>query len=111
MTAPVEIFVPITFFALIGFVVYFTTKFSYQTKKAILDKGGKIEVVKRKFPLIEIGLTVLGVSLGLALSVIPQTSSLPEESKGLLIGACILLFGGLGLVAAFFVRKRFDEKK
>jgi len=104
-------FVPITFFALIAFVVYFTTKFNYQTKKEILDKGGNIELTKKKFPFLEIGLTVLGIGLGLAISVFPQSSNLSEESKGLLIGACILLFGGGGLVAAFFIRRRLDEKK
>jgi len=102
--------VPIAFFALIGLVVFFTTKFSYQTKKAILDKGGKIELAKKKFPLLEIGLTIVGLGIGLATAVIPQSSGLPEDSKGLLVAACILLFGGLGLVSAFYIRKRLDEK-
>lgn len=85
--------------------------FNYQIKKAILDKGGNIELAKNKFPFLEIGLTILGIGLGLAISVFPQSSNLPEDSKGLLIGACILLFGGAGLVSAFFIRKRLDEKK
>lgn len=107
----VDIFVPISFFALIVLVVYFTAKFNYKTKKAILDKGGKIELDRKRFPFLEIGLTILGIGLGLAISVIPQSSSLPEDSKDLLIGACILLFGGAGLVSAFFIRKRLDEKR
>jgi hypothetical protein len=111
MASLVEIFVPIAFFALIVLVVYFTSKFNYQTKKAILDKGGNIELAKKKFPFLEIGLTVLGVGLGLAISVIPQASNLPEDSKDLLIGACVLFFGGGGLVSAFYIRKRLDEKK
>lgn len=107
----VEIFVPIAFFALVVLVVYFVSKFNYQTKKAILDKGGNIELTRKRFPFLEIGLTILGVGLGLGMSVIPQSSNLPEDSKDLLIGACILLFGGGGLVSAFFIRKRLDEKK
>jgi hypothetical protein len=107
----VEVLVPMTFFALIALVVYFTAKFSYQTKKAILEKGGNIELAKRKFPFLEIGLTTIGIGLGLAFSVIPESSSLSEDSKGLLIGASILFFGGAGLVSAFFMRKRIDEKK
>ncbi len=111
MTSLVEIFVPVSFFALIVLVVYFTTKYNYQIKKAIIDKGGDIEIAKKKFPFLEIGLTILGVGLGLAISVIPQSSNLSEDSKDLLIGACILLFGGAGLVSAFFIRKKLDEKK
>ena len=107
----VEILVPIAFFALTAFVVYFSVKYNYRIKKAILDKGGNLERTKKKFPFLEIGLTALGIGLGLAVSVFPQSSNLPEDSKDLLIGACILLFGGGGLVSAFFIRKKLDEKK
>ncbi len=106
-----EIFIPVSFFALIILVVYFTSKFNYQTKKAILEKGGKIELHKRKFPFLELGLTILGIALGLAFAVIPQSLNLSEDAKGLLIGASILFFGGLGLISAFFIRRRLDEKK
>jgi hypothetical protein len=109
MTPLANSLIPFAFFALIGLVVYFTSKFNYQIKKAILDKGGNIELRKKKFPFLEIGLTFFGVGLGLAFSVIPQTSFLPEDSKELLIGACILLFGGSGLISAFFIRRRLDE--
>lgn len=111
MSHLVEILVPLAFFALIVLVVFFTTKYNYKIKKAILEKGGNIELVKRKFPFLEIGLTILGIGLGLAVAVIPQSLNLPEDSKGLLIGACVLLFGGGGLVSAFFLRKKVDEKR
>jgi len=104
------ILITIAFFALIVLVVYFVTKYNYQVKKAILDKGGNIELAKRNFPFLEIGLTIIGVGLGLAISVIPQSSNLHGDSKDLLIGACILFFGGVGLVSAFFIRKKIDEK-
>ena len=111
MAASIGILVPIGFFALIVLVVFFIAKYNYQTKKAILDKGGNIELTKKKFPFLEIGVTILGIGLGLGFSVIPQSSNLPEDSKGLLIGACILLFGGLGLISAFLIRRKLDEKK
>lgn len=102
--------ITIAFFVLIALVVYFITKYNYQVKKAILDKGGNIEQVKKKAPFLESGLTIIGVGLGLAMAVIPQTSQLPGDSKDLLTGACILLFGGGGLVSAFFIREKLDEK-
>jgi hypothetical protein len=105
-----EIFVPITFFALIGLILYFTLKYNYQIKKTILEKGGSIEVTKKRFPLLEIGLSLIGLGLGLAVSVIPQSTNLPDDSKGLLIGACILLFGGLGLISAFIIRRRIEKQ-
>jgi hypothetical protein len=50
----VEMFVPIAFCAMIVLVVYFTTKYNYQTKKALLEKGVNIELAKRRFPFLEI---------------------------------------------------------
>jgi hypothetical protein len=109
MNTEAGVLITIAFFALIALVVYFATKYNYQVKKAILDKGGTIE--KRKFPFLESGITTIGLGLGLAMSVLPQSSQLSGDSKDLLTGACILLFGGGGLVSAFFIRKKIDEKK
>jgi len=107
----VGLFVPLSFFALIVLVVFFTSKYNYQTKKAILEHGGNIETKKKKFPVWEIGLTTIGLGVGLAVSVLPQMSDLPEEPKGLLVTACILLFGGLGLISSIFIKKRFEKKE
>jgi Ca2+/Na+ antiporter len=107
----VEMFIPVAFCAMIVLVVYFTTKYNYQTKKAIIDKGVNIELKKKKFPFLEIGLTAIGIGLGLAIAAFPLSSNLSKEIKELLIGAFTLLFGGVGLVSAFFIRIRLEEKK
>ena len=106
----VGILVPISLFAMIGLIVYFVSKFSYQTKKAILDKGGNAEDFKKKYRLLDFGLLIVGFGIGLSLAVIPQTSNLAEEAKDLLVGACIFIFGGLGLLTAFFIRRKIDKK-
>ena len=111
MTHSLDFIIPIAFFALIVLVVYFTTKYNYKTKMAILEKGGKIETTKKRFPFLEVGLSLLGIGLGLAISVIPQSSGLPESSKDLLVGAFVLLFGGIGLVSAFFIRMRIEKQQ
>ena len=110
MTPDAEVFIPITFFAAIVLIVYFTAKYSHATKKAILEKGGNIEITKKKFPFLEIGLTLLGVGLGLAVAAIPQSFDIETDLKGLLTAACILLFGGAGLVSAFFIRRKLDKQ-
>ncbi len=107
----VEILVPVSFFAMIVLIVYFTSRYKHQTKKAIIESGGNIELPKRKFPLLEIGLTVLGIAVGLAAAVIPQLSNLPDAATGLLTGASILLFGSLGLLLSFFIRKKLERKE
>ena len=105
-----EVLVPMSFFASVVLVIYFISRFNYQIKKSILDKGRDIELTKSRFPFLEIGLTIVGVGLGLAISSIAQLSHLPEDAKELLIGACVLLFGGSGLVSGFLIRKRFEKK-
>ncbi|MCG8702175.1 MAG: hypothetical protein MI922_29245 [Bacteroidales bacterium] len=107
----VEILVPVAFLALVFLITYFALKYNYQLKKAILEKGGTVELNKRKFPFLEIGLTVFGIGFGLVVSAMLQSLNIPNNSKELLVGACILLFGGAGLVSAFFIRKNLDEKK
>jgi hypothetical protein len=47
----------------------------------------------------------------LAIAAFPLSSNLSKEIKELLIGAFTLLFGGVGLVSAFFIRIRLEEKK
>ncbi len=107
----VEILIPIAFFSAVAVVICFITVYNYRTKKEILEKGGNIELPRKRFPLLEIGLAILGIGLGLVASSIVKASNLPAESKDLLIGACILLFGGGGLISAFFIRRNLDEKK
>lgn len=105
----VSILVPISFFALIAIVVFFTLKYNYQIKKALIEKGEKLDLPKRKFPFLELGFSVLGIGLGLAVSVITQSFNLSDDSKDLLLGACVLFFGGLGLVSALLIRKRIEK--
>lgn len=106
-----EILVPVSFFAMVVLIVFFTSKYKHQTKKAIIESGGNIEFPKRKFPLLEVGLTVLGIAIGLAVAVIPQSANLPDSSTGFLTGASILLFGSVGMLLSFFIRKKLEKRE
>jgi len=106
----VEIFVPIAFFAMLVLIVYFTARYNHQTKMAILEKGGNLDMTKKRFPFLEIGLTLLGVGLGLIISLILQSFNIAEGSKDMLTGACILIFGGAGLISAFFIRRKLEKQ-
>ena len=102
--------VPIAFIAMVVLVVYFSAKFQYQTKKAIIEKGGNIEFPKKKFPILEIGCTILGVGLGLGVAALFQLTNFPGDSKDLLTGSFILLFGGAGLVSGYFIRRKLEKE-
>lgn len=105
-----SILISITAFAMIVLIVYFIAKYNYQTKKLIIESGKDLEFKKKRFPFFEIALTLIGIGIGLVLSIIPKAMELNDEITGLLIGAFILIFGGLGLVLSIFLRKKIDNK-
>jgi len=109
-TPAAEVLIPVAFFTMLTLVVYFTARFNYLTKKEILEKGGGIEMAKRRFPFFELGITIIGIGVGLLFAVIPQSMNIPENIQGLFTGASILVFGGAGIVLAFFLRKKLDAK-
>lgn len=109
-TPAAEVLIPVAFFTMITLVVYFTARFNYLTKKEVLEKGGDVEMAKRRFPFFELGITVIGIGVGLIFAVIPQSMNLPENIQGLFTGASILIFGGAGIVTSFFIRKKIDAK-
>lgn len=105
-----EIIIPVAFFAMVFLIVYFTSKYNYKLKQAIIEKGGNVELTRKKFPLIELGAVILGIGLGLGLAIIPQSMSISEDTKDLFTGALVLIFGGAGLVSAFFIRRKIENK-
>ncbi len=111
MAEIIDSIVPLALFTLIVLVVYFPAKFNYQIKKSIIEKGGNIQLPQKTFPFLEIGLTLLGIGMGLGFAVIPQQSGLDGDAKDLMTAACILLFGGIGLISSFFIRRKLDAKK
>ncbi|MFV0291536.1 MAG: hypothetical protein ACK5IJ_11680 [Mangrovibacterium sp.] len=107
----VAMVVPGTFFTMAALMVYWVMKYRYQTKKAILEKGGDISESKRPFPFLEVGLMAIGIGVGLAIGTAFQFMAIPAEAVDKITGACMLLFGGLGIVIAFFIRRKIDEKR
>ncbi|NMM47897.1 DUF6249 domain-containing protein [Marinigracilibium pacificum] len=106
-----ELLIPLGFFTTIILIVYFTMKYNYQIKKEIIAKGGDIKFPDKKMRYLEFGLTMIGLSIGFAMSVFAVTSDLANEAKGLMVTACIIFFGGVGLLIGVFLRKRIEDQQ
>lgn len=108
-----EILIPISFFVLTAFVIYFVAKFSYETKKALIEKGGNIEFPKKqfRFPLIEVGMTCVGMGIGLLASLLPMSMNIPTEFQEMTTAASVFTFSGLGMISAYFLRRKLEEKQ
>lgn len=90
-------------------VVFFVTKYTYLTRKAMYEKGITNTGNRNVLYLFDVAFTAIGVGVGLGFSAILPTLSMPEDSKDLLVSALILVFGGLGLFSGHFVRKRVGQ--
>lgn len=105
----VGMLVPISGFSMIVLIVYFVSKYKSQTRLAIIEKGGNIEFPKKKMRYLEIGFAIIGFGIGLAIAAFTSTIPMPEESMILSNFAFPLIFGGLGLVSAYFIRRKLEK--
>lgn len=75
------------------------------------------------FSALKLGCLLVGMGLGLLIGFMICTSYIPDylerymndgriyrESISLVYGACVLLFGGIGLVAAFIAELKLSKK-
>lgn len=105
----IEAMIPMAFFAMIVLVIYFTSKYNYELKKQVIESGKEIDFPKRKWPILEFAFTLIGIGIGLLVSLIPHTMELKEQLIVLLTFSSVLVFGGAGLTTAYFVRRKLDK--
>ncbi|MBX2877677.1 MAG: hypothetical protein KTR30_36495 [Saprospiraceae bacterium] len=91
------------------FVTYFITKYNYLLKKALLDRGEYERFARRKIRFLELGCLMVGLGFGLGFSSFfyvagGQWTVLAE----LMSYVFPLIFGGTGLLAAYFIRRKFE---
>src|SRR5210317_1669951 len=104
-----EILVPISMFAATFGVIYVFVTARNRERMAMIEKGvdPKDFLAKPKtnnHGIIKWALLLVGVGIGLFLgSVLETYTDIPEEPAYF---ACALLFGGLGLVAAYLITKK-----
>lgn len=91
-------------------VIYIIARFTYLTKKAMIDKGIYVEQKTRQFKYLDIGCIVFGLGTGLLVASIFTTMDLLEDTMDLLVWGTILIFGASGLIVAHFIRKRLENR-
>ncbi len=93
-----------------GFVliVFIIAKYTYLIKKAMIEKGVTTIQSGQKFRYLDIGCIVMGLGFGLLFSSIYTNMNITEDTMDLLVWGTISVFGGMGLIAAHFVRNKLD---
>lgn len=110
------ILVPIASLATILAIIYLIVTAKNRERMAMIEKGvnpqdfmAKPKTRSNAFGIITWGLLLVGVGLGLFFgSLLEAYTDIQEEPAYF---ACALLFGGLGLVLAYFITKKVDADK
>jgi len=110
-----EIIVPVTLFGSVFGIVYVYLITRNKERLAMIEKGIDMSLFARKhgdespmrYWVIKVGFLMIGVALGVLVGSMAANSIMEEDQA---YPAMILLFGGLALVASYFVEKKLREK-
>lgn len=109
-----EILVPITFFIFCFGVVYVVITARNKERMAMIENGADPKLFRpdpryRTFITLTAALFLIGIGVGVfAGNLIENYTSLDEESGYF---SMIALFGGLGLLVSFLIRKRIINEE
>ncbi|MCB0629862.1 MAG: hypothetical protein R2824_28340 [Saprospiraceae bacterium] len=107
MSSMYEVLTMLALFAAVVIVIYILARYTYLTKKIMAENGAYAPgATFERFRYLEIGCIIFGLGVGLGLSSVFTLMDLGEDTMDLLIYGTILIFGGLGLAAAHFIRDR-----
>lgn len=96
--------------AVVGLVVivFIIAKYSYQVKKAMIEKGLAMPQEATRIKYIDMGCVLGGLGVGLLISSFYTGLSLSEDTIDLLAWGTICLATGAGLVLAQRLRNKQD---
>ena len=90
-------------------ITFIIAKYTYQVKKAMIDRGLTSESYNGKLRYLDIGSIVLSLGIGLIVSSIFTTMDLSEDTMDMLVWGTILIFGAIGLLIAHFIRRKLGS--
>ncbi|RKN81054.1 hypothetical protein [Ulvibacterium marinum] len=90
-------------------ITFIIAKYTYQVKKAMIDRGLTSKTPNEKLRYLDIGGILLGLGIGLIVSSIFTTMDLSEDTMDLLVWGTILIFGSFGLALAHFIRRKLES--
>lgn len=101
------------FFASIFFGWYFYLQARNKERMALIERNVDVtEIYKKReihfrLPWLKLGLTILGVGIGILVGPIFYYSlGEPRLSMGAFVIGSMMIFGSLGLLIAYFIEKR-----
>jgi hypothetical protein len=90
-------------------IIFILTRYNYLIKKAMIERGLTQELENVKTRYIDLGCLILGLGIGMLISSIFTQMELDEGTMELIVWGIILICGGLGVMCAYFLRKRMEK--
>lgn len=90
-------------------VIYIIARYTYLVKKAMIESGHVPSRQTKGISYIDLGCIVGGVGCGLLFSSIFSVMNLDENTTDLLVWGTILIFGALGMILAYILRRKFGD--
>jgi hypothetical protein len=113
MEGLVEIIVPVVMFLVIFgiFYVYFTAR--NKERLALIEKGAEASIFSGPKTqgsgkwVLKVGILAIGIALGVLVAYLLSSAGMNEDTA---YPASIFLFGGVGLVVAYFIARKVNGK-
>jgi hypothetical protein len=90
-------------------IIFILARYNYLIKKAMIERGLTQELENIKTRYVDVGCLIFGLGIGMLVSSIFTQMDLEEGTMELIVWGIILIFGGLGVVGAYFLRKRMGN--
>jgi hypothetical protein len=103
------------FFASIFFGWYYFLQARNKERMALIERDKDVSEIYAKrefrirFPWLKLGMMITGVGVGLTVAALMMLNPIWEQmihrTEGMVVGASILLFGGISMVIAHYIDK------
>ena len=98
-----------SFTVCITLVVFILSKYNYLVNKARIENGVAGTTTGSRYRYLEYGCMLVGLGAGLGVSSVFTFMPLSEDAMDLLVWATILIFGGSGLLLAYYIRRKQES--
>ena len=110
-----EIIIPVSLFASIFGIVYLFLMTRNKERLAMIEKGMDVSLLSKRqggqsplnFWVIKIGFLMIGLALGIIVASMAESNGMNGDQA---YPSMILLFGGLALVASYFMEIKLRAK-
>ena len=108
-----EIVIPLIIFSALFGIVYLFLTTRNKERLALIEKGADASLFnmgnkKGAYPFVlNLALLAIGIGVGVLIGALLNQAGMDED---IAFASCVFIFGGLGLVASFFINRKLEKE-